>query len=267
MADLPLSSVALAGLSVAITRPLDQATRLSRLIVEAGGTPYGFPLIEIAPLADYSAFDAQLHELGKYDWTIFISSNAVQNAIPRMLNLVGQPPATLRHAAIGPVTAAELTSLGIGPVLTPQGRYDSESLLALPEMQQVKGQRFLIFRGVGGRELLAESLRARGATVDFAECYRRINPQTSAEPLEQRWQQQQLDAVVVTSSEAMRYLLNMTNNGQHAWIRDVTLCVNHARIAELPIELGLHVIVAEAPGDDAMLQCLNTVALLKQQRH
>ncbi|MCB4810150.1 uroporphyrinogen-III synthase [Methylovorus menthalis] len=267
MADLALIRLALTGLNVAITRPSDQATRLSRMIVEAGGKPHPFPLIEIAPLADYSAFDAQLHELGKYDWTIFISSNAVQNAIPRMLNLVGKPPATLHHAAIGPVTAAELTSLGIAPVLTPQGRYDSESLLALPEMQQVKAKRFLIFRGVGGRELLAESLRVRGATVDFAECYRRINPQTSAEPLAQRWEQQQLDAVVVTSSEAMRHLLTMTNNGQQAWIRDVTLCVNHARIAELPLDLGLHVRIAEAPGDDAMLQCLNAVALLKQQRH
>jgi uroporphyrinogen-III synthase len=262
MADQPLND-----LWVAITRPSDQAIRLSRMIVEAGGQPYAFPLIEIAPLADYSAFDAQLHTLGKYDWTIFISSNAVQNAIPRMLNLVAPPPAALRHAAIGPVTAAELTSLGIAPVLTPQGRYDSESLLALPEMQQVQGKRFLIFRGVGGRELLADNLRARGAMVDFAECYRRINPQTSVEPLAQRWQQQQLDAVVVTSSEAMRHLLSMTNNGQHDWIRDVTLCVNHARIAELPLDLGLQVQVAEAPGDDAMLQCLKTVALLKQQRH
>lgn len=267
MANLPRNSVALNGLWVAITRPSDQAARLSRMIIEAGGKPFGFPLIEIAPLADYSTFDAQLHALGEYDWTIFISSNAVQNAIPRMLNLVGKPAATLRHAAIGPVTAAELTSLGISPVLTPQGRYDSESLLALPEMQQVRGQRFLIFRGVGGRELLADSLRARGATVDFAECYRRINPQTSAELLAQRWQQQQLDAVVVTSSEAMRHLLSMTNNGQQPWIRDVTLCVNHARIAERPLDLGLQVSVAEAPGDDAMLRCLNTVALLKQQRH
>ncbi|HWU34228.1 MAG TPA: uroporphyrinogen-III synthase [Methylovorus sp.] len=262
MADLTLT-----GLHVAITRPSDQAHRLSRMIADAGGVPYAFPLIEIAPLADYSTFDAQLHRLGEYDWTIFISSNAVQNAIPRMLKLVGKPPAALRHAAIGPVTASELTSLGISPVLTPQGRYDSESLLALPEMQQVAGLRFMIFRGVGGRELLADSLRARGATVDFAECYRRINPQTSAEPLAQRWQNQQLDALVVTSSEAMRYLLSMTDNGQPPWIRDVTLCVNHARIAELPLALGLHVSVAEAPGDDAMLQCLNAVALLKQQRH
>jgi uroporphyrinogen-III synthase len=43
--------------------------------------------------------------------------------------------------------------------------------------------------------------------------------------------------------------------------------VNHARIAEQPLDLGLQVQVAEAPGDDAMLQCLKNVALLKQQRH
>jgi uroporphyrinogen-III synthase len=36
----------------------------------------------------------------------------------------------------------------------------------------------------------------------------------------------------------------------------VTLFVNHARIAELPLQLDFKVAVANAPGDEAMLEKL-----------
>lgn len=251
-----MPEAALTGYSIAITRPAGQATKLSELITEQGGKPTLFPLIAIAPLADYSTFEQKLAGLESYDWAIFISSNAVQNAMPRLLEKFGTPPASLRFAAIGPSTAAELAKFGVTATLTPEQRFDSESLLALPEMQAVTNKNIMIFRGVGGREVLADTLKARGAAVDFAECYQRINPQSNAGVLSVLWQNKQLDAAVVTSSEAMRHLLDITDNGNAAWIRAVTLCVNHPRIAELPRQLGLKTAIADAPGDEAMLQCL-----------
>ena len=112
-------------------------------------------------------------------------------------------------------------------------------------------KKILIVRGVGGRDVLAETLKARGAQVTFAECYQRINPQTNCDLLAQLWAEKNLHGIVVTSSEAMRHLLDLT--GDAAWLRNVTLFVNHARIAELPLQLGLKVVVADAPGDEAML--------------
>lgn len=246
----------LRGCGIAITRPAGQATHLSELILAEGGQPILFPLIAIAPLADYSTFEQALAELKHYDWAIFISSNAVQNAMPRLLDRLGSIPKNLRFAAIGPMTAAELAKFGVTDTLTPQGRFDSESLLALPEMQAVTNKKVMIFRGSGGREVLADTLKARGALVDFAECYRRVNPQIDAGDLPVLWQNKQLHAVVITSSEAMRHLLDIADDGKAAWIQNVTLCVNHQRIAELPLRLGLHVAIAAAPRDEAMLQCL-----------
>lgn len=246
----------LRGCGIAITRPAGQATHLSELILAEGGQPILFPLIAIAPLADYSTFEQALAELKHYDWAIFISSNAVQNAMPRLLNRLGSIPKNLRFAAIGPMTAAELAKFGVTDTLTPQGRFDSESLLALPEMQAVTNKKVMIFRGSGGREVLADTLKARGALVDFAECYRRVNPQLDAGDLPVLWQNKQLHAVVITSSEAMRHLLDIADDGKAAWIKNVRLCVNHARVAELPHQRGLKVAIAQAPGDEAMLQCL-----------
>ena len=242
----------LQGLGIAITRPTNQAKKLSALIEQAGGTPILFPLIEITPLYDYSQFEAVISDIKTYDWAIFISSNAVQNGMPR---LVKQGiPKNLNFAAIGPVTASELQSFGIEEVLIPKDRFDSESLLALPEMQAVKNKKILIVRGIGGRDVLADSLISRGAQVTFAECYQRVNPQTNCDLLANLYHEKKLHGIVVTSSEAMRHLLDLA--GDADWLKHVTLLVNHTRIAELPQLLGLKVLVADALSDEAMLKVI-----------
>lgn len=255
-------SQTLNGFGIAVTRPLDQAKKLTERIENAGGTAISFPMIAIAPLSDYTMFNQTIARLDQYDWAIFISSNAVQNGMPRVKDLWPVLPTSLSFAAIGPVTANELNAFGVEKVLTPQERFDSESLLALPEMQAMQGKKVMIFRGVGGREILAETLKSRGAEVTFAECYQRVNPQTSCEYLQVLWQKQQCHAVVVTSSEAMQHLLAMAfaetdaMADQDVWIRHVQLCVNHARIAEYAQSLGLNVSVALSPGDEAMFACI-----------
>ncbi len=247
-----MNSHLLQGRHIVITRPIAQAGKLSKLIQAAGGDVISFPLIEIVPLDHYQTFENTISHLDSYDWAIFISSNAVQNGMPFVskFNL----PASLKFAAIGPSTSAELATFGVKNTLIPICRFDSESLLALPEMQAVQHQKVMIFRGIGGREVLAETLKSRGAKVEFAECYQRINPQKDLNQLTAFHLKEALDAIVVTSSEAMRHLLAMANH--QAWIKNVKLCVNHARIAEEPAQLGLNVEIATGPGDEAMLACL-----------
>jgi uroporphyrinogen-III synthase len=258
-----MNELALNNLGIAITRPANQSTTLSKLITGNGGTPILFPMIEISALQDYEIFEQKIRELTRYDWAIFISSNAVQHGMPQLLKLFECIPPDLNFATIGPVTASELAKFGVQHVLTPLDRFDSESLLDLAEMQSVENKRIMIFRGVGGREILADTLKARGAQVDFAECYQRINPQMDTNLLATLWQNKQLHAAVVTSSEAMRHLLDlsMTSRKINDWIKHIVLCVSHPRIAEVPFALGLKVATANAPGDEAMLQCLiNTLA-------
>jgi uroporphyrinogen-III synthase len=240
------------GIGIAITRPIDQAKKLAALITDAGGTPILFPLIEITPLADYSQFERVISEIETYDWAIFISSNAVQNGMPRLIKN-GLPP-NLKFAAIGPITASELQSFGAENVLTPKDRFDSESLLVLPEMQDVKNKKVMIIRGVGGRDVLAETLKARGAQVTFAECYQRTNPQADCDILAQLFADKKLHGIVVTSSEAMRHLLNLA--GAADWLKHVTLFVNHARIADEAKIKNLNIKIAQTAGDEAMFDLI-----------
>jgi len=244
----------LSGCGIAITRPLDQAQQLADMVLQAGGEPILFPLLEIVALEDYGAFDTATADIDCFDWAVFISTNAVQHGMSRLLKARAFPP-TLRCAGIGPSTAAELARFGVSNVLIPSGRFDSESLLNLPEMQHVAGKRFLIFRGEQGRELLADTLRQRGAEVTMAESYRRINPQHDASGLKQLWQNGQLQAIVVTSSEALRNLIAITGEND-AWLKSTPLFVNHPRIAETAAGRGLRAIVAQSSGDKGMLDAL-----------
>jgi len=249
----------LTGITIAVTRPLDQAEALCDVINDLGGKAVSFPLLAITPLDDYSVFEQQLAQLATSDWAIFISSNAVNYAMPRMLKHFGNVPNNLRFAAIGHQTAKELGHYGVHNVLIPRTRFDSETLLALPEMQDVASLKIAIFRGVGGRDLMADTLKSRGAEVFFAECYRRVNPQTNTHMLTDLWNNNDLQAIVVTSSEAMRFLIDMARNQD--WLKNISIFVNHARIAELPLSLGLEVHIADAGGDEALLRKIIEIKL------
>ena len=174
----------LGGRGVLVTRPADQAEPLCRLIEAANGRPIPFPTIEIIPARDPRAAQDLLAQ--PWDLMVFISRNAVEHAV--RLTPAAAPWGKARLlAAVGRATAIALGDAGRPPDLVPGERYDSETLLALPELARPLGWRVLIVRGEGGRATLADTLAARGAEVTYAEVYRRSRPEVDAGPLIARW--------------------------------------------------------------------------------
>jgi len=248
--------------TIAVTRPTGQAKKLTALLQNTGASVTSFPLIEIAPLPELETVAQQFTTLAQQDWLIFISSNAVQHGMAAIKQSWKTAwPEKLKFAAIGPTTAETLREHGVNEVLIPASRFDSEALLSMPALQNMHNQHVMIVRGVGGRELLANTLTARGASVRFAECYQRINPQVSVDAVYDPSSKKVLcDAMVITSSEAMRNLLDLAeidaNNATEHWLQQVKLCVNLPRVAEPASALGLTTYIAGKPGDEAMLNCV-----------
>ncbi len=247
----------LAGRTVVVTRPAAQAGPLAAAIAAAGGNALIFPLLEIAAAADAQPLAAAAERLSAYDWAVFVSPNAVDYALPTLLAR-GPWPADLRPATVGPGTARALAAHGIGACLVPRERFDSEALLALPELaaERVAGQRVAIFRGDGGRELLADTLRARGASVDCIPCYRRSPPASGAQPLLAAWRAGRLDALAVSSSEGLRYLVDLLDGEGRRQLQATPLFVPHARIAETARELGLEKIILSGGADVGIMDAL-----------
>lgn len=187
------------GVGVLVTRPRHQAGDLTDEIEARGGTVIAFPVIEIVARdeADVLADVAQLKDPAI---TIFISRNAVDH---------GLPYANGQLAAIGPTTAEAIQRAGASVDICPSSGFDTEHLLAEPALNDIAGKTIRIIRGDGGRELLASSLEARGAHVDYVAAYRRKMPAyTSKEldSLEQRWRAGELSAVVVMSVQSLEFL-------------------------------------------------------------
>ncbi len=241
----------LAGLKIVITRPRDQAAPLARRIEQAGGIPLLFPLLDIAPVQDQKALREQISRLAEFDLAIFISPNAVHYGM-MAIRAAGELPQKLKIATIGQGSAKALRELGIANVIAPTERFDSEGLLALPELQDGAGWRVLIFRGDGGRELLGDTLKARGATVEYAACYRRSKPQQDIAALLDA----SPDAITVTSSEALDHLWQMLDDMQRDSIYDIPLFVPHQRIADLAQRQGWKQVRLTEAGDDGLLSAL-----------
>lgn len=252
----------LAGLKIAVTRPRDQAAPLAQAIAQVGGKPLLFPLLEIEAAELTPALRGQLSHLTQADLAIFISPNAVQYGTAALRAADVELPPSVKIAAVGQGSAKALRELGIAGVIAPTERFDSEGLLALPELQQVAGRRVAIFRGNGGRELLGDTLTARGAVVEYVECYRRSKPPQDGAALLAAAP----DAITVTSSEALGYLWQMLDDHARAALCGTPLFVPHARIAELAHQQGWRRVVPTGSGDDGLLAGLVAWAQTKGQQ-
>jgi uroporphyrinogen-III synthase len=247
----------LAGRHIVVTRPQAQAHGLAKGITAAGGVPVLFPVLAIFDVDDVRPIAALTDRLDQFDLAIFISPNAVNKA----LNVVSGRrvwPQGVRVACIGKSSVRELARYGFKDVIAPQGRFDSETLLSLAPLQAeaIAGKRVVIFRGDGGRELLGDTLVARGAAIEYVECYHRGKPKLDTAPLLKLWARDELDAITVTSSEGLRNLFDMIGKLGQQWLRKTLLFAPHERIVDQARRLGMSQVALTAPGDDGLLGAL-----------
>jgi len=237
------------GAGVLVTRPVHQAARLCALVEAHGGRPVRFPALEIQDPLDPGAAEDLLRAANAFDLVLFVSANAVERAAPHL-------PRPLRPAlgGVGDGTARALRAHGLDPTVLPTTSADSEGLLALPALQAVRGRRILIIRGAGGRPLLGDGLRARGAEVHYAEVYRRALPEVDVAPLIAGWRQE-VRVVVATSREVLDNLVTLLGAAGRPLLEETPLVVVNERMAAHARTLGIRrVIVAAGPGDEALVR-------------
>jgi len=249
----------LKGAGVLVTRPAEQAAGLSQLISLAGGEPVALPALAIAPAQDTAAIAEAISHRAAWSIALFISANAVRAGLPR-LQAAGGLVAQTRVAAVGKATAQALSQAGIKVDIVPGQRFDSEALLQDPALQDMAGKTVAIFRGEGGRELLAETLSNRGARIEYVQVYRRVKPSLSVTPVVSRWRNGGIHVVTVTSNEALQNLFDMLGDDGHNLLRRTPLVVISERGRHQAAELGIRQVrVSKQAGDEAILQAVCTL--------
>lgn len=194
----------LARRRIVVTRARAQAGALAQRIEELGGEIFEFPTIEIQPPADFSAFDAAVRNIESYDWLIFTSVNGVAPFLERLHHSAKDETflARLNVGAIGPETAKALESVGIKTALVPE-RFQAEGILEALGGGRMRGKRVLIPRAARAREILPETLRQWGATVDVVVAYQTVLPATDVAPLARAIEDHAIAAITFTSSSTV----------------------------------------------------------------
>lgn len=250
----------LEGRGILVTRSIRQSLGLCKLIEALGGQAIRFPALEIAPSSDWETALSQLNRA--YDLVIFISPNAVHYA--RDL-LAGEAIQGNLFCAVGKATEKAMKTAGYPVDLVPKHRYDSEGVLAIPDLQQMQGKQVLIVRGDGGRPMLGDSLRARGAKVGYAEVYQRKQPEGDCASLLANWREH-IDLVTTTSIQVLDNLIEML--GESAWqrLKETPLLVISDRMRLAAQQKGFHTILqAEGADDNAIMAAIcDWVDRLKQ---
>ena len=223
---------------VLVTRPRNRAGGLSAALSARGMQPVEFPLLRIERPSNPHDAGRALDALDAAAVVVFVSANAVDHALrlrPKLLRRI--PTASL--LALGRGTARALERVGRDDVGTPAGCSTTESLLELRQLRLpgVRGTRVGVVRGEGGRELLARTLRERGALVLEAAVYRRLGPGPGFTALLDA-QRGALCAAIVTSAEALEYLAQLAAGSQHPEVMSWPLVLPSERVARRAVELG-----------------------------
>lgn len=249
-----MSRGALKGVGVLVTRPEHQAEELAAAIESAGGEAIRFPVIEIEP-EDSAYVLRSVEALPPADITIFVSTNAV---IYGLSHLDGDHTSV---AAIGPTTKSALEAAGRQVDIFPTQGFDSEHLLAEAGIQDVSGKNIRIIRGDIGRELLADTLRERGASVDYLSVYRRSTRVYSPNllgGLEHRWRDGQIHFVIVMSVDTLSKLMEILPASCRELLGNTALVTPSARVMRTASDRipEARVLLAESPTTDDMLRAL-----------
>ena len=245
-------------MSILVTRPSPAGEQLVSRLRTLEQVAWSFPLIEFSPGRELPTLFDHLNALQEGDLVFALSQHAVEFAHAHLQQHAHTWPIAPRYFAIGRTTALALHTVSGIDVRYPLDREISEVLLQLPELQTIAGKRALILRGNGGRELLGETLTARGADVTFCECYQRCAKYYDGAQEAMRWKARGVNTLVITSGEMLHQLWSLVPEWyRDNWLLRCRLLVVSERLANLARELGWQdILIAENADNDALLRAL-----------
>lgn len=226
----------LTGLTIINTRPTERGQALTNALIAAGAMVEAIPLVENIPIPLLAEQRQYLLNLDLYDVVFVVSPTAATLGLSLLSDYWPQWPVGVQWLAVGEATANVLRSYQLQPIVPQQET--SEGLLQLPMIQQLQqGQKMLVLRGQGGRNLVKENLQQQGVKVDYLDLYQRQVPINS----QQLWQQQATrpDLAVITSGEILQSWQQLVGEV----FKQIPVVVISVRLAKLAQQLGCQQVI------------------------
>lgn len=251
--------------AVLLTRLPADNQRLAARLQACGVRSHCMPLLQIRPQQEDSEQRSLMLDLDRYHAVIAVSPIAARLGLERLDCYWPQVPVGIDWFAVGGSTAGVLRDYGL-PAQAPEDGQDSEALLRLPRWQALFAQpqlRVLIWRGVGGREHLANQIVAAGGRVDYLELYQRLPAENLSHAVTVA-RQAGVRGIVVLSIQALEYWRQAAASDwpqQRAW----RCWVPGTRVAERAAELGCEdIVMCSGADDDAVVAAIQAHPLTTQ---
>jgi uroporphyrinogen-III synthase len=225
----------LAGATLVVTRPPASAGALAARVRTRGGVPLRLPGLSLRVAPDADAARAALASLQTADDCIFTSPAAVLHAF--RLDPALRLPRGARAFGVGAGTQRALARRGIA-ALAPSARSDSEGLLALADLADVRGRRIALLGAPGGRGLIAVTLRQRGADVCAIDVYERVPPRLGKRHFDALARAADPLVLLVSSGDALANLVALLPAALLARVRHQPFVASSARLAGLARAAG-----------------------------
>ncbi|SDT21345.1 uroporphyrinogen-III synthase [Halopseudomonas xinjiangensis] len=255
----------MSGRRLLLTRSAEDNRRLATRLAAAGVDTLNIPLICIEPCEETFAQRQQMLDLDRYQAVVVVSPVAARQGLERLDRYWPQAPSDIEWLAVGATTASVLSEYGL-PVCRPDDGQDSEALLRLPIWQQllaVPNLKVLIWRGVGGREHIAETVRGAGGQVDYLELYRRTQPAGLGDQLLAA-SGQGVQGILISSGQALEHWHDAAAQ-QWTAQRHWRCLVPSQRVAKRAAELGCtDIVVCDGADDAAVLAAIAAHPLTQQ---
>ena len=237
--------ISLHGWYVISLRPLGLHGGVRRCATGAGAHCFTLSTVRLVPVPARQALAAALACP-----RVIVTSPAAARFAQAQLALSRKP--VQRWLVPGPASARALRRCGITNVeVAPEGT--SESLLDCAGLQDVSGHRIGVITAPDGRDVLAATLQARGATLLRAEVYRRQPIAITSARLRALGRLPENSALLVTSAQALLPLWDAAAAAQRERFMQSPCVVSSARLAGLASRLGMRCIVQAMGAQPATL--------------
>lgn len=272
------------------TRPIERAAPLTEHLQDIGFAVVDMPMLTLQTRAVVDAdIDIMRRWLaGQYQALVVVSPTAAQSGLAIWQALVAQeqaqsteqmevksvhydPPSSI--IAVGDATA-DVLQAATEPVLQPLIA-NNEGMLAMAEIARLQaGDKLLVWRGLGGRRLLVDTLQARGVEIESIAWYERMMPDSAASDYatwlsnylnqqEQASTSQPKPIVIISSGTAFEHWVSVVQQAQmsnKAALRldDFCYVVLGVRLAEMVAAQQLAHIEVEDLSPETISTAINT---------
>jgi len=226
-----LGNLPLANQLILITRAATQASEFSQMLAAQGAIVREMPTLEIGAPSSWVLLDQAIVSLPRFQWLILTSVNGVEAFFQRLAAIGNSDPqaaataqaylAQLKIAVVGQKTADCLGNYGYAPTFMPD-QFVADALIE--QFPDPLDHCQILFPRVesGGRDVLIQTFRDKGATIEAVPAYEsRCPSQISPEALG-LLQSQSVRVITFASSKTVVYFCKLLQQAVgEDWLRTI----------------------------------------------